>query len=33
MLKLSRFAWLGLVAVLLPTVGFAQDFPNRGRSS
>jgi tripartite-type tricarboxylate transporter receptor subunit TctC len=29
MLKLSRFAWLCLVAVLLPTVSFAQDFPNR----
>ncbi len=29
MLKLSRFAWLCLVAVLLPTMGFAQDFPNR----
>ncbi len=28
MLKLSRFAWLGLVAVLLPTAAFAQDFPN-----
>ena len=29
MLKLSRFAWLALVAVLLPTMGVAQDFPNR----
>lgn len=29
MLKLSRFAWLGLVAVLLPTMSSAQDFPNR----
>jgi tripartite-type tricarboxylate transporter receptor subunit TctC len=29
MLKLSRFAWLCLAAVLLPTVSFAQDFPTR----
>ena len=29
MLKLSRFAWLGLVAAMLPTMGSAQDFPNR----
>lgn len=29
MLKLSRLAWLALVAVLLPTTGFAEDFPTR----
>jgi tripartite-type tricarboxylate transporter receptor subunit TctC len=29
MLKLSRFAWLGLLAVLLPAAAAAQDFPNR----
>lgn len=29
MLKLSRFAWLGLLAALLPTMGAAQDFPTR----
>lgn len=29
MLKLSRLAWLALAAVLLPTAGSAQDFPNR----
>ena len=29
MLKLSRLAWLGLAAVLLPTVAVAQDFPTR----
>jgi tripartite-type tricarboxylate transporter receptor subunit TctC len=29
MLKLSRFAWLALVAVLLPAAAAAQDFPNR----
>ena len=29
MLKLSRLAWLALVAVLLPSAGFAQDFPTR----
>jgi tripartite-type tricarboxylate transporter receptor subunit TctC len=29
MLKLSRLAWLGLLAALLPTMGAAQDFPTR----
>jgi len=29
MIKLSRLAWLGLAAVLLPTVAVAQDFPTR----
>jgi tripartite-type tricarboxylate transporter receptor subunit TctC len=29
MLKLSRLAWLALAAMLLPTPGSAQDFPNR----
>ena len=29
MLKLSRFAWLGLIAALLPAAAGAQDFPNR----
>lgn len=29
MLKLSRLAWLALVALLSPSLGFAQDFPNR----
>jgi tripartite-type tricarboxylate transporter receptor subunit TctC len=29
MLKLSRFAWLALVALMVPATGFAQDFPNR----
>lgn len=29
MSKLTRFAWLALVAVFLPTTGFAQDFPTR----
>ena len=29
MLKLSRFAWLGLLAALLPTMSAAQDFPTR----
>jgi tripartite-type tricarboxylate transporter receptor subunit TctC len=29
MLKLSRFAWLGLLAALLPSMGAAQDFPTR----
>jgi tripartite-type tricarboxylate transporter receptor subunit TctC len=29
MLKLSRFAWLALVALLVPTVVSAQDFPTR----
>jgi tripartite-type tricarboxylate transporter receptor subunit TctC len=29
MLKLSRFAWLALAAVLLPAVAAAQEFPNR----
>ena len=29
MLKLSHLAWLALAAVLLPTPGSAQDFPNR----
>jgi tripartite-type tricarboxylate transporter receptor subunit TctC len=29
MLKLSRFAWLGLLAALLPSMSAAQDFPTR----
>ncbi len=29
MLKLSRFAWLALGALLLPTAAVAQDFPSR----
>ncbi|MDQ8730293.1 tripartite tricarboxylate transporter substrate binding protein [Bradyrhizobium sp. LHD-71] len=29
MLKLSRLAWLCLAAVLLPAMGFAQDYPTR----
>ena len=29
MLKLSRLAWLGPAAVLLPTVAVAQDYPTR----
>jgi len=29
MLKLSRFAWLGLLAALLPSISAAQDFPTR----